>query len=83
MKLNLCKRYLAWEVSNPLHYEDRNMLKNRVMYAYKSILLMLKFFPEIWCDATNFLFQNEFNDEGISFLQKGLAENPTRYPILI
>ena len=77
--MNNWKRLIAWETSDPCHYEDKLMLKNRVMYAYKSALLMLRFFPEIWYDGSEFLIKLGFFEEGIELLQQGLVVNPTRY----
>ncbi|KAL2920081.1 hypothetical protein HK105_200147 [Polyrhizophydium stewartii] len=42
------KRYIAWERSNPLHLEAKEALDARVQHAFKSALLHLRFFPEIW-----------------------------------
>ena len=53
------------------------MLKNRVMYTYKSALRMLRFFPEIWYDASEFLCKIGFPDEGIELLRQGFVDNPT------
>ncbi|KAJ3154879.1 mRNA 3'-end-processing protein rna14 [Geranomyces michiganensis] len=41
------KRYIAWEKTNPLRLEDKSIWINRVIYAYKSALLMLRHYPEL------------------------------------
>lgn len=73
--LNQWKRYLAWEASNPLQYEDKNLLIQRVMFAYKSALLVLRFYGEIWNDAANFLVKMGKREEGIKLLRLGFDEN--------
>jgi cleavage stimulation factor subunit 3 len=75
--VNYWKRYIAWERSNPLHFEEKSLLIARVLYAYKSALLMLRCFPEIWFDAATFLIQQDRSEEAIQMLQSGLAANPT------
>ncbi|RUS21308.1 hypothetical protein BC937DRAFT_93090 [Endogone sp. FLAS-F59071] len=47
-QLDLWKRYILWEKSNPLHLDDTNVLADRIMYAYQQALLVLRFYPEIW-----------------------------------
>jgi cleavage stimulation factor subunit 3 len=75
--LNYWKRYIAWERSNPLHIEEKSLFVARVLYAYKSALLMLRYFPEIWFDAATFLIQNDRSEEAIQMLQSGISANPT------
>lgn len=45
------KRYITWEKSNPLQLEEKQKIINRVVYAYKSALLHLNYFPEVWFDS--------------------------------
>ena len=46
--LETWKRYISWEKNNPLNIDDANVLASRIIFAYKSALLMLRYFPEIW-----------------------------------
>ncbi|KAI8897597.1 hypothetical protein BC833DRAFT_649433 [Globomyces pollinis-pini] len=75
--LNLWKRYISWERSNPLHLADKNHLILRVTYAYKSALLMLHYFPELWYDAATYLLESEKSDDAISILRSGIQANPS------
>ena len=77
--LNSWKRYLSWERSNPLHYEDSSPLISRVVYAYQSALLDLRYFAEIWLDYATFLTDVERVDEAISVLERGIQDNPSRF----
>ncbi|KAJ1547825.1 mRNA 3'-end-processing protein rna14 [Nowakowskiella sp. JEL0078] len=72
----LWKRYIAWEKSNPLKYEDKALIHSRVMFVYKSALLMLRHFPEIWHDAGSFLIESGRLDEASIFLKQGVEALP-------
>lgn len=38
--------------------------------------MALRFWPELWCDASEFCFSNEMESEGNEFLAQGIAANP-------
>ncbi|KAJ3082107.1 mRNA 3'-end-processing protein rna14 [Quaeritorhiza haematococci] len=71
------KRYIAWERSNPLHLDDKAMLMARVLYTYKSALLMLRFYPEIWYEAATYLIENGKTEDAIVLLRSGVETIPT------
>ncbi|KAJ3284935.1 mRNA 3'-end-processing protein rna14 [Borealophlyctis nickersoniae] len=71
------KAYIAWERSNPLHLDDKATLVGRITYAYKSALLMLRFYPELWYDAASYLQEVGKADEAAVFLKKGIETLPT------
>jgi cleavage stimulation factor subunit 3 len=50
-----------------------------VLYAYKSAMISLRYFPEIWFDCANFLARNERLDDCITLLKQGVQINDTRY----
>ena len=39
---------MTWEKSNPLKLEDKGVLQARIVYTFKSALLHLRHYPEIW-----------------------------------
>ncbi|KAG8193841.1 hypothetical protein JTE90_029573 [Oedothorax gibbosus] len=57
-QVDLWKKYIAWEKSNPLRTEDTNVLTKRVMFAYEQCLLCLGHHPDIWYEAALFLEQS-------------------------
>ncbi|KAJ3228371.1 mRNA 3'-end-processing protein rna14 [Clydaea vesicula] len=75
--LELWKRYIAWEKSNPLNIDDKTHLFTRVMYTYNSALLKLRYFPEIWVEAAKFLISQEKFEEALKLLKTGIETIPT------
>nr|CAG4640671.1 EOG090X026K [Eulimnadia texana] len=54
-QVELWKKYLTWEKSNPLRTEDHNLITKRVMFAYEQCLLCLGHHPHVWYEAALFL----------------------------
>lgn len=46
--LELWRKYLAYEESNPLDIEDPAVLQARVSFTYKKAVAYLRFFSEAW-----------------------------------
>lgn len=69
-QVELWKKYIQWEKSNPLRTEDQTLITKRVMFAYEQCLLCLGFHPDIWYEAALFL-QNSSK----SFAEKGDMNN--------
>ncbi|KAG8235250.1 hypothetical protein J437_LFUL014737 [Ladona fulva] len=57
-QVDLWKKYIAWEKSNPLRTEDPTLITRRVMFAYEQSLLCLGHHPDIWYEAALFLEQS-------------------------
>ncbi|KAJ3037678.1 mRNA 3'-end-processing protein rna14 [Rhizophlyctis rosea] len=75
--LRAWKAYIAWEKSNPLGLEDNAAVNARVIYAYKSALLMLRFYPEIWHDAAKYMQDAGKVEEAAALLTNGVKTMPT------
>jgi cleavage stimulation factor subunit 3 len=73
--LNLWKRYISYETSNPLSLDPPGYF-SRVQYAYKKALLQLVYFPEIWHDYYCFLLDHQKSQEALQVLKQGLDSNP-------
>ncbi|RUO95898.1 hypothetical protein BC936DRAFT_142990 [Jimgerdemannia flammicorona] len=71
-QLDLWKRYIAWEKSNPLHLDDNVALADRVMYAYQQALLVLRFYPEIWYDFANYCTEMNKPEKAILILKNAM-----------
>ncbi|KAK6169592.1 hypothetical protein SNE40_020613 [Patella caerulea] len=57
-QVELWKKYIAWEKSNPLRTEDHALITKRVMFAYEQCLLCLGHHPDIWYEAASYLEQS-------------------------
>ncbi|PVD28191.1 hypothetical protein C0Q70_10777 [Pomacea canaliculata] len=57
-QVELWKKYIAWEKSNPLRTEDHAVITKRVMFAYEQSLLCLGHHPDIWYEAASYLEQS-------------------------
>ncbi|KAJ2365357.1 mRNA 3'-end-processing protein rna14, partial [Coemansia sp. RSA 2607] len=67
--LDAWRKYLGWELSNPLHLEDPVMLHRRIVYAYNQACMALRFYPEIWIEFSNYLQSRELTNEAIEKLE--------------
>jgi hypothetical protein len=67
----LWRKYIAWERSNPLKLDDPNQVSARVIYAYKQALLMLRFYPQMWYEASTYLSEVGKGDEALAMLKQG------------
>uniref|UniRef100_A0A1B6CGC0 Cleavage stimulation factor subunit 3 n=1 Tax=Clastoptera arizonana TaxID=38151 RepID=A0A1B6CGC0_9HEMI len=57
-QVELWKKYIAWEKSNPLRSEDTALVTRRVMFAFEQCLLCVGHHPDIWYEAAQFLEQS-------------------------
>ena len=77
-QLSIWKRWIQWEKDDPLvlKQDDGDAYKARVVFVYKHALMAMRFWPELWCDASEFCFANGMDNEGNEFLIQGVAANP-------
>ena len=68
-QVELWKKYLNWEKSNPLRTEDQSLLTKRTMFAYEQCLLCLGHHPHVWYEAALFLQKSTktLSDKGVCF----------------
>lgn len=81
--MELWKKYLSWEKSNPLRTEDQSLLTKRVIFAYEQCLLCLGHHPHVWYEAALFL-QNSaktLSDKGVSRISNFILNKKTRSEI--
>ncbi len=66
--MELWKKYIAWEKSNPLHSEDTSLVTKRVMFAFEQCLLCMGHHPDFWYEAAQFLDQSAktLTEKGVS-----------------
>lgn len=58
MQLELWKRVITFEKSNPLRSEDTALVTRRVMFATEQCLLVLTHHPAVWHQAAQYLDQS-------------------------
>ena len=77
-QLDTWKRWIQWEKEDPLvlKREDVAAYRARIVFVYKQALMAMRFWPELWCDASEFCFSNDMDSEGNEFLVAGIAANP-------
>uniref|UniRef100_A0A914X8Q0 Suppressor of forked domain-containing protein n=1 Tax=Plectus sambesii TaxID=2011161 RepID=A0A914X8Q0_9BILA len=56
-QIDLWKKYIVWEKTNPCQADDHAQFAKRVIYAYEQALLCLGFHPDLWYESA--LFQQE------------------------
>uniref|UniRef100_A0A1I7VCC6 Suf domain-containing protein n=1 Tax=Loa loa TaxID=7209 RepID=A0A1I7VCC6_LOALO len=56
-QLDMWRKYIQWEKSNPLGTEEYAYFAKRVIYAYEQALLCLGYYPDMWYEAA--LFQQQ------------------------
>ncbi|KAK7151464.1 hypothetical protein R3I94_007951 [Phoxinus phoxinus] len=57
-QVEMWKKYIQWEKSNPLRTEDQTLITKRVMFAFEQCLLVLGHHPDIWYEAAQYLEQS-------------------------
>ncbi|KAJ2598077.1 mRNA 3'-end-processing protein rna14 [Coemansia sp. RSA 1721] len=67
--LDAWKKYLKWELSNPLRMDDTSALHKRIVYAYNQACMALRFYPEIWIEFADYLLSQELSNEALEKLQ--------------
>jgi len=65
-QVELWKKYISWEKSNPLRSEDHSLIIKRVVFAYEQCLLCLGHHPDIWYEYAAYLDENSklMNEKG-------------------
>lgn len=71
-QVELWKKYISWERSNPLRSEDTALVARRVMFAIEQCLLCLAHHPDVWHQAAQFL------DHSAKLLQEKGDSNAAR-----
>lgn len=79
--------WLDWEKSNPLGFENKQDIEERVKYTYKQAATSLWFSPDFWFNAASYSLEtgegtdnvDDNIDEGIELLQLGLEAIPSSF----
>ncbi|KAG9244118.1 hypothetical protein BJ878DRAFT_507732 [Calycina marina] len=72
------KKWISWEQEDPLQLkkDELDVFKKRMLYVFKQAVMTLRFWPEMWVDASEWCLNNGFETEGAEFLSNGIAANP-------
>ncbi|KAG4300845.1 hypothetical protein PCK1_002922 [Pneumocystis canis] len=73
------KKWIEWEMSNPLDLKLKPAVSARVKYAYKQAMITLRFFPEIWFSAVEYWMSLNEEKEAVEIMKNGITANPTSY----
>ncbi|KTW27222.1 cleavage polyadenylation factor subunit RNA14 [Pneumocystis jirovecii RU7] len=71
------KKWIEWEISNPLDLKLKQAVSARVKYAYKQAMITLRFFPEIWFSAAEYWLSLNEEKEAIEIMKNGMIANST------
>ena len=77
-QLSIWKRWIQWEKDDPLvlKQDDVDSYHSRVLFVYKHALMAMRYWPELWSDASDFCFAEKMDAEGNDLLVRGIAANP-------
>ncbi|XP_063696707.1 protein suppressor of forked [Culicoides brevitarsis] len=95
-QVDLWKKYIAFEKSNPLRSEDTALVTRRVMFATEQCLLVLTHHPAVWHQAAQYLDQSAkllvekgdvnaariFSDEAANILERAISGVLSRNSLL-
>ncbi|PVU93718.1 hypothetical protein BB561_001616 [Smittium simulii] len=76
------KKYIEWQKANPQKIESTPELEKNIIFLYEKAVLALRFYPEIWVEAAQYLWsiskQKESRDllnEASKIMPKSLSIN--------
>lgn len=77
-QLDIWMRWIQWEKDDPLvlKQDDVASYRERILFVHKHALMAMRFWPDLWCEASDFCFANNLESEGNDFLTHGIAANP-------
>ncbi|KAI9680848.1 MAG: Cleavage stimulation factor subunit 3 [Caeruleum heppii] len=78
VQVELWRRWIQWEKNDPLVLKDEDLTayKSRIVYVYKQAVMALRFWPDIWYEASEFCYENGLEKDGNDFISQGMAANP-------
>lgn len=80
-QVDIWRRYIQWEKSNPTRTENTSLIIKRVSYAYKQFLLCFGHHPNIWHEYASYLDEQikSLNDKDGELTKKLLKEQTTLF----
>lgn len=80
-QVEVWRRYIQWEKSNPLRTETNSIIMKRVTYAYKQCLLCFGHYPNFWHEYASYLEEQirSLNDKDAESSKKLFKELTTLF----
>lgn len=80
-QIEIWRKYIQWEKSNPLRTENNLVIMKRVTYAYKQCLLCFGHHPNVWHEYASYLEEQikSLNDKEAELSKKLLKEETTLF----
>lgn len=80
-QVEIWRKYIQWELSNPLRTENNLIIEKRVSYAYKQCILCLGHHPNVWHEYANYLEDQAklFSDKETEISKRLLREEATLF----
>lgn len=80
-QVEIWRKYINWEKSNPLRTENNLAVIRRVSYAYKQCLLCFGHHPNVWHEYADYLEEQikSLNDKDAELSKKLLREETTLF----
>lgn len=80
-QVEIWRRYIAWEKTNPLRTENNLIVIKRVSYAYRQCLLCFGHYPNFWYEYSSYLEEQikQLNDKESDMSKKLLKEETTLF----
>ena len=77
-QVSIWEKWIAWEKEDPLEFkgDKPDEYRHRVLYVYKQATMVLRFWPDIWFEASEWCYDNGLKEDGDKFLDRGFAANP-------
>ncbi|XP_054160446.1 cleavage stimulation factor subunit 3-like [Oppia nitens] len=75
-QVELWRKYIQWEKSNPMKTEDTSLVIKRVQFAYEQCILCLGHHPDVWYEFASYIEEKskEMGEKGNMNEQKTLQE---------
>ncbi|CAG2177667.1 unnamed protein product [Oppiella nova] len=76
-QVELWRKYIQWEKSNPLKTEDISLVIKRVVFAYEQCILCLGHHPDVWYEYASYLDEKSkwMGEKGDMNQQKTLQDD--------
>jgi cleavage stimulation factor subunit 3 len=80
-QIDIWRKYIQWEKSNPLRTENNHIIVRRITYAYKQYLLCFGHHPNVWHEYSTYLEEQVKNlsEKETELKQKLLKESVAQF----
>jgi cleavage stimulation factor subunit 3 len=77
-QVELWNAWINWEKDDPLTLlpDESDVYRKRILHLYRQAVMSLRFWPEMWAEASDWCYANNFEEDAGKFLDEGIAANP-------